>query len=157
MRNNPDKVRESINEYCAKNIVKYFRFHTAGEIESVEQLDLYATICRDNPDVVFYIYTKNFAALQDWFEMLSERNEGIPENFVINLSEWHGNLEFIGKTGHDLFKECNIFSYDDGEDCHFSGHPHCPAIDKGGHETGVTCAQCRRCMRKGSITAVYAH
>ena len=36
---------------------------------------------------------------------------------------------------------------------------HCPAVDKNGHETGVTCAKCKRCIvaKRGEKTAVYAH
>ena len=36
---------------------------------------------------------------------------------------------------------------------------HCPAIDKNGHETGVTCASCKRCfsVKNGDKTAVYKH
>lgn len=155
MRNDPEKLIAQIKEYCAKNIVKYFRFHTAGEIESLDQLNTYAKICREIPDVIFYIYTKSFDILETWFKTINE----IPENFIINLSEWHGNLDFIHQTNcSKLFKECNVFYYDDEEssnEVHFMAH--CPAIDSEGHETGVTCAQCRACMYKGTRIAVYAH
>lgn len=157
MRECPEKVRSGINEYCQKNVVRYFRFHTSGELESVAHLQLYAAICNDNPDVTFFIYTKAFDLLQEWFEDLEKHNAFPPDNLVINLSEWHGNLEFLKGNCHPYFKRCHIFSYDDNApECQYSHLPHCPAIDKQGHETGVTCAQCRRCM-KGYDTAVYAH
>lgn len=156
LRNDPQKVRAAINEYCRKNVVRYFRFHTSGEIENVEQLKMYADICNDNPDVVFYIYTKAFDILQIWFDVLDMHNDIVPRNFVINLSEWHDNIADIKHLKH--FKDCNIFAYDDG-DCGPSVDSmlHCPAVNKDGFETGVTRAQCRRCMKKGNITAVYAH
>ena len=66
LRNDPQKLRAEINEYCKKNIVRYFRFHTSGELESIEQLKLYAQICKDNEDVVFYIYT-NFGEKSVFF------------------------------------------------------------------------------------------
>ena len=162
VRNNPELVRSEIKEYCTKNIVRYFRFHTAGEFESVEHFALYCDICRDNPDVTFYVYTKAFKVLVD-YAMKYE----IPENFVINLSVWHDNIEKFQKTlnTHEnivfqaLICKSNLFIYDDhtaavGE---YANNPHCPAIDKTGHETGVTCAQCRRCMKLGNRTAVYNH
>ena len=159
MRFDPEKLRAAIKEYCEKNVVKYFRFHTSGEIESKSQLELYAQICKDNPEVNFYLYTKAFGVLQDWFISLGERNEEIPDNFVINLSEWHGNLDFMTSPAcHTFFRKCNIFSYDDGNSgAKVEAMTHCPAVDKQGHETGITCAQCRRCMKKGHQTAVYAH
>ena len=160
MRNDPEKVKSEINEYCRKNIVKYFRFHTSGELESSEQLELYCDICNDNPDVIFYIYTKRFDVLTEYF-----LNHPVPDNFIVNLSEWHGNISdylkndvYEGVRGEveEIFSKFNVFSYDDGNSS-MEGLTHCPAIDKTGHETGVTCAQCRRCMKRGNKTAVYPH
>lgn len=161
LRNDPDKVKREIKDFCNKNIVKYFRFHTAGELESIDQLKLYCEICEENPDVVFYIYTKRFDILAQYFGYM---NNPVPENFIINLSEWHGNInDFIYETDDivkigNLFESMNIFAFDDHKkDSYVATLIHCPAIDKTGHETGVTCAQCRRCMKKGSKTAVYEH
>jgi hypothetical protein len=163
LRNEPEKVLREITEFCQKNVVKYFRFHTAGELEHTAQLELYCEICRANPDVIFYIYTKRFDLLAGLF--LSGKYE-IPENFVINLSEWHGNLQkFIddndGSAGQikALFDKMNVFAFDDKTEnsAYAATLVHCPAIDNTGHETGVTCAQCRRCMKAGHKTAVYSH
>lgn len=162
LRNNPEKVKSEIREYCIKNIVRYFRFHTSGELESVEQLELYCEICYENPDVTFYIYTKRLDLIAKYFVYSGKR---LPENFVINLSEWHGNInEFISGTEDivkvgNFLKSLNVFAYDDHtEESEYARLlPHCPAIDKSGHETGITCAQCRRCMKKGNKTAVHQH
>lgn len=152
LRSDPEKLRKEIREYCIKNIVKFFRFHTSGEIESVEQLMLYTQICKENPEVTFYIYTKVFDLLQDWYDLLNSRGECVPSNFIINLSVWGGNLDAY--KDKPFFKECNVFVYD--EDKTYRG-VHCPATDRSGHETGVTCAMCRRCMTRGHVTAVYPH
>lgn len=148
MRTDEAKLRNEIREYCNKNIVKYFRFHTSGEIESLNQLLVYCDICKDNPDVTFYIYTKAF-------DIVEKALKQIPDNFVINLSEWHGNLD---NASESLLEKCNIFAYDDkGSSEKVKAMYHCPAVDAKGHETGITCAQCRRCVRKGNTTAVYSH
>ena len=149
MRNDGEKLRKAIKEYCEKNIVRYFRFHTSGELESVEQLKLYCDICNDNPDIIFYIYTKAFDILQAWIEKFVK----FPINLVVNLSQWNDNLDGLSSR---LLNQCNVFAYDDGE-TDLSHMTHCPAVDRKGHETGITCAQCRRCMKRGSKTAVYAH
>lgn len=162
LRNDPDKVKREITEFCNKNIVKYFRFHTAGELENINQLELYCEICNANPDVIFYIYTKRFDLLTDYFVLVGNK---VPKNFVINLSEWHGNIEdFISNTHYagtfrKFFDTLNVFAYDDKtpESSYAASLVHCPAIDKTGHETGITCAQCRRCMKPGHLTAVYSH
>lgn len=152
MRNDPEKLKRAIKEYCEKNVVKYFRYHTSGEVESVSQMETYTEICKENPDVVFYLYTKAFDILNEWFE----QHKSIPDNLVINLSQWHNKLTDL--INPFLLSLCNVFAYDDGE----SGQEvedmiHCPAVDKQGHETGITCAQCRRCMKRGNSTAVYSH
>lgn len=161
LRNDPNKVRREINEFCKKNIVRYFRFHTSGELESNDQFQLYCDICEDNPDITFYIYTKRFDIIAHY----AIHGYEIPENFIINLSEWHGNIDkFIEKEVaptdrkkvEELFDSLNVFYYDDGE-TDLSEIAHCPAIDRDGHETGITCAQCRRCMKGGKRTAVYSH
>lgn len=160
LRNDPEKVRKEINEFIKKNIVKYFRFHTSGEIENVAHLKLYCDICNDNPDVVFYMYTKNFQAIYDLFIYEGEEK---PSNFVINLSEWHGNIRkfyaSLDNSSIKFFNSLNEFAYDDGaEECgNIISYVHCPAVNQRGHETGVTCAMCRRCMTQGKRTAVYAH
>ena len=162
MRNDPEKVKREIKDYCTKNIVRYFRFHTSGEIESLDQLKLYCEICNENQDVVFYIYTKRFDLIAEYFVL---KENPLPENFVINLSEWHENVKKFLSTYdeyegvHDFFDKLNVFAFDDKckEAEYASTLVHCPAIDKTGHETGVTCAQCRRCMKPGHKTAVYEH
>jgi hypothetical protein len=117
---------------------------------------MYVAICKDNPDVTFYLYTKAFDILQTWFNDLEEGGGSIPENFVINLSEWHGNL--VDLRLKKFFRDCNVFAFDDGESGPLVEEMvHCPAVNEKGFETGVTCAQCRRCMKRGNFTAVYAH
>ena len=159
VRRDAIKLVNSIEEYCQKNIVKYFRFHTSGELESLAQLEIYEKICERNPDVTFYIYTKAFDILDLWFRRLQAAKKKTPDNLVINLSEWHGNLEFIKESPYkEFYEKCNIFAYDDGESGDWvEGMTHCPAVNKDGTETGVTCAECRRCMKRGNVTAVYAH
>lgn len=160
LRNEPEKVKREIKEFCEKNIVRYFRFHTAGELESIEQLELYCEICKENEDVIFYIYTKRFDLIAEYFVI---QGNALPENFIINLSEWHDNIEnFVESIENDdkhdavmdFINSLNFFAFDD---TYSSAYPHCPAIDKTGHETGITCAQCRRCTKRGSKTAVYPH
>lgn len=158
-RTDPKKVKKEIKEFCQKNIVKYFRFHTSGEFESIEQIKLYCEICNEIDDVIFYVYTKRFDLIYKYFVI--EGNE-LPDNFIINLSEWHGNIEEFKRNcryNTSFFDKLNVFAYDDNceKAAYASTLVHCPAIDKTGHETGITCAQCRRCMKHGSKTAVYAH
>lgn len=154
LRNNPEQFKKELNEYLQHNIFTVMRYHTAGELETVRQLQLYCEIAAENKNTTFYLYTKAFDILAEFLN----GGGSIPDNFVINLSEWHGVAErYIAKLPwrqKQIFSTFNVFEYDDGR---ANITAHCPAVDKDGRETGVTCASCRRCFTKGSKTAVYAH
>lgn len=162
LRNRPEQVKNDIINYINRKGVKYFRFHTSGEWESVEHIKLYKEICESCQDCNFYIYTKAFDLLLDYF-----RNGGtFPKNFIVNLSEWKGNIDTFTKENNvednikALFESLNIFSYDDKTpECMVAkvSMPHCPAVNEKGKETGVTCDKCRRCMTRGHRTAVFDH
>ena len=149
--------------------VKYFRIHVSGEIEDANQLRRWNQIARQHPETVFGMYTKNFDALA---EFLDDEPEGFAENFVINVSEWHG----VAKTFLEKYSWAglNVFEYDDGlqrgcgldeaEKARLAKVPHCPAVTREGHHaklpdgSEMTCDRCGRCYRKtGERTAVYAH
>jgi len=164
LRNDPEKLKRAIKEICIKMVAKYFRFHVSGEFESVEQIKLYCDICRDSPEVTFYVYTKVFDLFAEYILIYG----ALPVNFVVNLSIWYDNLERFycefskSHTPGELetvkkhFSRFGLFIYDDGA-ADLRNIKHCPAVDENGHETGLTCAQCRRCMKAGTVTAVYAH
>jgi hypothetical protein len=97
----------------------------------------------------FYFYTKRFDLVEKYLKECGE----FPKNLICNISEWKGNTEGFNLVG------LNIFTYDDGTDDSLKSVPHCPAVNKNGGKTGISCDQCKRCFSKnnGLITAVYAH
>jgi hypothetical protein len=101
------------------------------------------------PDVQFYFYTKRFEFMAQYLKECGD----LPENLVCNISEWKGNTD-----GYQ-FDGLNKFVYDDHTDPKMDKLVHCPAVDKNGNKTGVTCGECKRCFsgNKGIITAVYDH
>ena len=148
--------------------VKYFRIHVSGELEDVQQLMMWNQIASNHPETVFGMYTKNYDALAKFFELGCE----LVDNFVVNVSEWHG----VAKEFLDAHPDCglNVFEYDDSlkpgcgldeaEKARLAKVPHCPAVTKEGHHatladgSPITCDRCGRCYRKtGARTAVYAH
>jgi hypothetical protein len=118
-----------------------------GEIPSYEYLLHMVKTAENNPDVYFYTYTKRF----EWVETYLKYNSSFPNNLVVNMSIWHKNYN----NPYNLPE----FIYDDGTEEDVAQLPHCPAVDKNGRDTGITCAKCRRCLRakNGSKIAVYAH
>ena len=154
-------------------VVKLFRIHVSGEVESASQLRKWNIIALAHPETVFGLYTKNFDALAEFLDGEGEGSgDCFAPNFVVNVSEWHGVArEFL--ESHPNAK-LNVFEYDDHlrKDCglepeeklRLAALPHCPAVDSDGHHhklpdgTPITCDHCRRCYTKtGWRTAVYAH
>lgn len=180
LRNNADKMFDTINEYINNANKKYYktqdpkdckitlwRWNVSGEIQHVSELALMNELAKQHPEVNFGIYTKNFEALDEFITTIKD----IEPNFIINISQWHHVADDIAKKYQG---KCNVFEYDDSNLKHhelseedvlrLSKTPHCPAVDKKGHHTKnakgepITCDKCRRCYTKtGAITAVYAH
>lgn len=140
----PDRYWGELQSYIDNGVVAIFRFHVAGEIPNEDYLVRLIKFSIKNPDVKFYIYTKRFA----WVEKHSDE---VPFNLHILVSIWHKN--------YDNPKGFAEFIYDDGTDPEVAALPHCPAVDKNGNETGITCARCKHCpnAKRGDRIAVYAH
>lgn len=147
MRKDLNEFFAKIDKYINEHKVKYWRWHSSGEISSYEYLVKMNELALNHPEVKFYFYTKRF----DWV-MRFEKENNFAANLTCNISVWHDNVK------NYTFKNVNYFIYDDHTDESVKKVFHCPAVDKNGHETGVTCDKCQRCMRKhGKQTAVYAH
>lgn len=142
-----DTFFKEIQQFINRSMVAAIRFHSFGEIPSYKYLIKMVELAENNPTISFYTYTKRFS----WIERYLEEHKDFPNNLVVNMSIWHKNYD----NPYGLPE----FIYDDGTEEDVAKLPHCPAVDKNGHETGVTCAKCKRCLRakKGNKMAVYAH
>ena len=149
MRNNIDKGFGQLKEELIKTHAKILRYHSSGEIENYNYLLHMVQLAEELPKVKFYFYTKRF----EFIERYLNEHHKLPDNLVCNISEWKGNTDGYNLNG------LNRFIYDDGTDDNMKKFVHCPAVDKNGHKTGVTCDKCKRCFsgNKGIITAVYDH
>lgn len=149
MRHDMDKGFKQIKEELTKKKVKVLRWQSSGEIMNYNYLLHMVKLAVEFPSVQFYFYTKRFAFMEQYLKECGE----LPDNLTCNISEWKGNTEGYQLDG------LNKFVYDDGTDAEIEKLVHCPAVDKKGHKTGVTCDECKRCFsgNKGVITAVYEH
>lgn len=149
MRHNMEDTFKQLRENLVKNKAKVLRYHSSGEIESYEYLLHMVKLAIEMPEVRFYFYTKRFDLMDKYLKECGE----LPENLVCNISEWKGNTKGYALEG------LNTFIYDDGTDESLKNVPHCPAVDKKGRKTGVTCENCGLCYRgnDGHVVAVYSH
>lgn len=143
----PARLADEINAWLAANEPRYFRIHEAGEFFSYRYFLLWIEIIRNNPETRFYFYTKH----SDYLARYAAEYGELPGNLAALVSIWHDTVS--NPTG------AAEFIYDDGTEEYVKYIRHCPAVDANGHKTGVTCAQCKMCMRAkpGDKIAVYAH
>lgn len=128
-----------------KRAPRFFRVHDSGDFFSYKYFCAWMACARRHPETRFYAYTKSNNIV------LRYGVDNIPGNFTLLCSPWAGVCDAIA----DLPQ----FIYDDGSDAEIAKLPHCPAVDKNGNRTGITCAQCGACpkAKRGTRRAVYAH
>ena len=152
-------LREDINgleKELVKQISKLntdlFRFDVSGEIETFEQLIMFLSVAYQQPEKIFYVYTKNYDAVNRYFETGCE----LPGNFHILISIWHS-------AGTDCFKKhmnhnnVHCFIYNDGFNYNRYGlellsNCQCKAYnEKGKLNHDITCRKCKKCWTKKII------
>ena len=142
-----DRFFADVQRFIDYNMIAAIRIHSSGEFLSYEYFTGWIDLIERNPDIKFYCYTKRF----NFIERYLKSGGNIPQNFSINVSIWNKNYD----NPHNLPE----FIYDDGTDPELENVLHCPAVDKNGHKTGMTCAACKLCIntKPGQRIAVYAH
>lgn len=70
---------------------KFFRWHVAGDIVSMEYFEYMVKLANDHKDFVFWTYTKNYSIVNEYVKNHgNDRLKAIPANFHIMFSEWDG-------------------------------------------------------------------
>ena len=148
-RHDPDKMFNQVATELNKHKAKVMRWHSSGEIINYDYLLHMVKLAVQMPMVQFYFYTKRFELIDRYLKEFKK----FPKNLVANISVWHDNA-----NGYN-FGKCNQFIYDDGTDPEIAKMRHCPAVDKKGNSTGITCEECGWCFKGnfGRKTAVYDH
>lgn len=149
--------------------IKTFRINVSGEIQDAAELASWNDLAVKHPETNFGVYTKNYEAVEEFIE--AQPNKDTAPNFVINISQWHGEADaFLAKYPNKF----NVFEYDDSNRKHnelseadikrLAATRHCRAVDiHGKHATDaagnpITCDHCKYCyLKTGKTTAVYSH
>lgn len=146
-------MKNAISEYVRDYEPRRFRIHDSGDFFNLLYMITWDEIAREFPDTKFYCYTKRVDLLRDFIDLF-----GRAPAFTVQLSTWPGILEeeTLRELQLDAFPR---FEYDDGTRPELASLPHCPAVDKNGKRTGITCNKCKHCAnaKPGEKWAVYAH
>ena len=91
MRKNLPATMMLINNYISKRRAhKYFRWHVSGDILNVEYFDWMVRIARWHPDWIFWTYTKNYYAVNEWVKQHGGTKKSVPSNLSVMFSVWNG-------------------------------------------------------------------
>lgn len=122
-----------------------FRIHDGGDFFSYDYFCAWVDFAKKHPETQFGCYTKEREIV------LQYGIDNLPKNFSLQCSPWPGHCDPIG----DLPQ----FWYDDFTNPDLEKVPHCPAVDRNGKRTGITCDKCKHCYnaKRGQVWAVYKH
>ncbi len=127
------------------NAPRVVRIHDSGDFFNLDYFTAIVEMIKRHPETRFGAYTKSADIV------IAYGLDNLPDNFTLSCSPWPGHCDAIG----DLPQ----FIFDAGDDPEIAALPHCPAVDKNGHRTGITCNKCLHCYRakRGDRWAVYPH
>ncbi len=101
---------------------KYFRWHDAGDVQSVDHMTKILEVCKLTPDTKHWLPTQERQYLP--------APEDVPENLIIRLSA----AKVDGTAGNAWSHSSTVVT---------DGSPSCPAPTQGGK-----CRECRACWNK---------
>lgn len=164
IRNSMENSFFELNAYIerAKNKPSIIRYDQSGEIESIEQLHMFASLAWIHSDIKFYIYTKAYDII-----IPALLNGEIPSNMVVNISIWHeyGIKEYL-KVAHLENVKAFVCVDDDWTIEEYAKHgiiitTMCKAYDENGHlDHNVTCEKCGKCFeirKNAKVIGCYKH
>ena len=132
----------------------YFRWHDSGDIQGVWHLDLIAQVAMMCPDVKFWLPTREYQMVRDYWELNGRvpLNQLIP-NLIIRISahmiKQDPPLSFmamVGVTGSAVVSK--------DETCHAQENTY---ISNNGQKKELHgyCGSCRKCWDQGTLIVNY--
>lgn len=154
------QLREDIEQHFADiywtikdNNINVVRYTESGEIENINQFMHLYWLAMDLKSVKFYLYTKNYNVLREFFN-----NHVLPNNLVVLISVWGEN----GVAAWNEFKKySNVKCFAVNSDLKVACY--CPAYHKDENgkvyrDNDMTCARCKLCFNStAKIIGCYEH
>lgn len=132
----------------AKRKHSVVRINESGELTCYEDLALWCELARRHPETIFYLYTKNYDAVE-----VAVINNIITNNMFINISIWHesGINEYLRLQHHPRIRAFvlidDVWNKEKYASKGLDITSMCGAYDsKGKMNHEVTCARCKKCF-----------
>lgn len=91
MMKDMDRTFRKIDQYITRRRAnKAFRWHVSGDILGIDYFDRMVTIARNHPEWIFWTYTKNYYAVNEWIRTHGGTRDAIPGNLSVMFSIWNG-------------------------------------------------------------------
>lgn len=91
MKMNMAATFKQIDNYIShRKTHKAFRWHVSGDILSIEYFDYMVWIAKRHPDWIFWAYTKNYHAVNEWVRQHGGDRSVVPSNLSVMFSVWNG-------------------------------------------------------------------
>ena len=116
----------------------YFRFHDAGDLQSIEHFDNICQIARNLPNIKFWLPTREYGFISKYVDS----KKTIPKNLTVRLSAYMVD----GPLPRALAKKLNVVSSGVTTKKRFT----CPAS-----EQNNMCLTCRMCWNKKVVAVIY--
>lgn len=153
MKEDISKTFQILDEQLAARKKKFeiVRINQSGELTGLDELKHWVELATKHPETKFYVYTKNYSAVQQ----LVDSQIPVPDSFTILISIWH-------KQGLDEFNKLKrlpyikAFVYDDGE-LYIVPQTYCKAYDeKGKLDHNISCDKCKKCFNRNAQHQIIA-
>jgi hypothetical protein len=81
---NPDWVEAMTLTISGSEGSGYFRWHDAGDIQSIQHLEMIVQVCKNLPDIKFWLPTREYGFVSDYLK----KHGSFPENLTVRLSAY---------------------------------------------------------------------
>ena len=140
--------------------LKVVRINESGELTCYEDLALWCELGKRHPEIIFYLYTKNYKVVRK-----ALINGIVPNNLFVNISIWHqfGIDEYLEMKDHPQIRAfCLVDKEWTREEYYNKGieiTSMCGAYDeKGKMNHNVTCDKCKKCFScNNKCVGCYSH
>ena len=132
---------------------KLFRYFTCGDIPNYAFIDCMVELAKNNPDIMFWTYTKKYHLVNLWLDC----NGDLPENLTIIFSHWlnENGTYFKMDNPHDL--PTSEFIPYGREELKETVDYICPCSDPSVIATCETCEHACYKLKKGQKQALLEH